>query len=67
MKKYEYVRMKYKLLNGEFIHKDENGKSTYREIINDYAARGYRFVGTVPVESNGYFICEYDLVFEIEE
>ena len=33
MKKYEHVRMKYKLWDGEYIHKDETGKSTYREII----------------------------------
>lgn len=67
MKKYEYVRMKYKLWDGEYIHKDETGKSTYREIINDYAERGYRFAGTVPIKSDGHFIIEYDLVFEIEE
>lgn len=68
MKKYEYVRMKYKMWDGVYIHKEEKGKLNHREVIDDFAARGYRFVGTVPVSVEGYGrIREFDLVFEIDE
>ena len=38
------------------------------EIIDEYAAKGYRYVGYIPVEMTGHGqILEMDLIFEIEE
>lgn len=68
MKKYKYVRMKYKYFDALYIHKGENGRLNHREVINDLAAQGYRFVGTVPVRLMSYQgIKEFDLVFEKDE
>lgn len=68
MKKYKYVRMKCKTFGSTYSHKGENGKLNHREVIDDFAARGYRFVGTVPVNVECYGrIREFDLVFEIDE
>lgn len=67
MKKYEYVRMKLKPFDSKYSRRDGNDE-THRDVIGEFAARGYRFVGIVPVRSDSYGrIKEYDLVFEIEE
>ncbi|MCQ2549952.1 MAG: DUF4177 domain-containing protein [Lachnospiraceae bacterium] len=63
MKQYEYVRITPK---GAFVEKFE----FHREIIDDYARRGYKYVGYIPTKIAGYgYITEMDLVFEkdIEE
>lgn len=67
MKKYQYVRIKSrrKLLDSICYYKSKD-MAKPREIIDDFAARGYRFVGTVPVSFDGFGVKEYDLVFEIE-
>ena len=60
MKKYEYIRLRI----GGFV----NSKcEEHREIINKYAAKGYRFVNYIPtkIEPFGRFM-EIDLIFEME-
>ena len=58
MKKYEYVNVR--------INKVIGARSEeHRRIINEYAAKGYRYAGFVPTEISDYGkIKEMDLVFE---
>lgn len=58
MKKYEYVRLRI----GKFI----GAKSEeHRAVIDDYAARGWRYVGYIPAVISDYGkILQMDLVFE---
>ena len=58
MKKYEYVRLRI----GKFI----GAKSEeHRAVIDDYAARRWRYVGYIPASINDYGkIVQLDLVFE---
>lgn len=60
MKKYEYVRL--------HINKFIGAKSeAHRQIIDDYAARGYRYVGYIPTEISDYGkIKDLDLIFEMD-
>lgn len=60
MKKYEYVSVHI----GKFV----GAKSEeHRKIIDEYAAKGYRYVGYIPTNINDYGkIKDMDLVFEIE-
>ena len=61
MKKYEYVKVDIQKFMGS---RSEN----HREIIDEYAAKGYRYVGYIPVEMTGHGqILEMGLVFESEE
>ena len=61
MYKYEYVSVKIKI--GFWNDKIEN----YREIIDGYANRGWRFVAAVPTATGMYGrISDLDLVFEKE-
>lgn len=61
MKKYEYVNMKI----GKFI----GAKSEeHRQIIDEYASKGYRYVGYIPTDISDYGkIKSMDLIFEIDE
>ena len=61
MFKYEYVR----IYNDGFF----GAKFTqHREIIDEYAQKGYRYAGFVPVKSDGHGkITEIDLIFEKQE
>ena len=62
MKRYEYVTIAcHGFLAGVF--------ETHREIIDDYASRGYRYAGFIPTKQRNGFIVEIDLIFEqdIEE
>ena len=61
MKEYEFVNVK----NANFW----TARSTeHREIIREYAKKGYRFVGFIPTTIEGYGrITSFDLVFEKEE
>ncbi|PWM26270.1 MAG: DUF4177 domain-containing protein [Oscillospiraceae bacterium] len=58
MKHYEYVAVHI----GRFI----GAKSeSHREIIDEYAAKGYRYVGFIPTNMNDYGkIKDINLVFE---
>ena len=60
MKKYEYVNIHI----GKFC----GAKSEeHRTIIDEYAAKGYRDVGSIPTNINDYGkIKDMDLVFEID-
>ncbi|MCI9977027.1 DUF4177 domain-containing protein [Clostridioides difficile] len=63
MKKYEYVTLSYEsqfLVTG--VMKE------HRTIIEEYAKKGYRYIGFIPIEINSHgFTRKIDLVFEIEE
>lgn len=62
MKEYEYVSVKYKMLEAFMLG---CGISEHREIIDDYAARGYRYVDSIVTEvDNSAHIRKVDLVFE---
>lgn len=62
MKRYEFVSIK-PISKGGVI-----GELTkHREIISDYASKGYTFVTAIPVETNASgYPRKFDLVFEIE-
>lgn len=61
MRKYEYVSLK---IGGFWT----TGSEEHRKIIDDYAARGYRYVGFMPTSIEGYGrITKVDLIFEMEE
>lgn len=61
MFKYEYVKV-----NNEAVMASKF--TQHREIIDEYARKGYRFIGFVPMKSDSYGrIKEMDLVFEIQE
>lgn len=58
MKKYEYVSLKM----GGFWR---SGNEEHRAVIDRYAANGWRYVGFVPTEIEGYGrITRIDLIFE---
>ena len=60
MKKYEYVTVH---IANFFGAKSEE----HRDIIDDYARRGYRYVGFIPVNMNDYGkIKDMDLIFEMD-
>ena len=61
MVKYEYVEIRSEAkLSGKYTH--------HQEIINEYAEKGYRYVGFIPtsVSANGQ-IMAMDLVFEVKQ
>ena len=63
--KYEYVKVST-IGKGIFSNKT----NTHREIIDDYAAKGYRYVGWFPTKSSNILegvIEEVDLIFEKDE
>lgn len=62
MKKYEYVYVR------EMKPNEDDRHYTYKDIINEYAEKGYRYVGYMPImdsfdEKRSLYI---DLIFEIE-
>lgn len=58
VKKYEYVHVHINKFVGA---KTEN----HRQIIDDYAAKGYRYVGFIPTDITDYGkIRDIDLIFE---
>ena len=60
MKKYEYVNVNVSGFLG-------SGTTEHREIIEEYAAKGYRYVGYIPTDrNNNGKIYEIDLIFEID-
>ena len=61
MKRYEFVPVD---IYGVF----SSGSKEHRQIIREYAAKGYRYVGYIPTHiSNNGKVTEIDLVFEIDE
>lgn len=61
MKKYEYVNINIDGFLG-------SGSEEHRQIIDEYAAKGYRYVGYIPtyITSHGKIV-EMDLIFEIDQ
>ena len=61
MRKYEYVSINIAGFLGA-------GSEEHRQIIDDYAAKGYKYVGYIPtnITSHGKII-EMDLIFEINQ
>ena len=61
MKKYEYVNIN---IDGFF----GSGSVEHRNIIDEYAAKGYRYVGYIPTSITPHGkITDMDLIFEIDE
>ena len=60
MKKYEYVSINIDGFLGA-------GSEEHRQIIDNYAAKGYKYVGYIPtnITSHGKIV-EMDLIFEID-
>ena len=60
MKQYEYVRLWISQVFG-------SGTDEHRQIIDQYSAKGYRFVGYIPTDITGHgVIRQVDLIFEID-
>ena len=60
MKKYEYVNIHI----GKFIGAESK---EHRSIIDEYAAKGYSYVGYIPTKLDDFGkIKDIDLIFEIE-
>lgn len=61
MKKYTYVSVHMGKLFGAICEE-------HRKIIDDYAAKGWRYAGFIPTNMNDYGkIKDIDLVFEKDE
>lgn len=62
MKQYEYVNVSYKMKDMVMASVAE-----HREIIDQYARRGYRYVGMIPTEISATGCTRnMDLIFEKE-
>lgn len=60
MKKYEYVSVRIAKLIG-------SRSEQHRKIIDDYAKKGYKYVGYIPKEVKDFGkLMEIDLIFEID-
>lgn len=59
MYKYEYVTLRVKKgITSVTL-------SEHRAVIDEYAQKGYRYVGYIPTKESGYgILAEVDLVFE---
>lgn len=61
MKKYEYVNINIDAIFGA-------GTTEHRQIIDEYAEKGYRYVGYIPTDITSHGkIMAMDLIFEIEQ
>lgn len=61
MKKYEYVNINIEGFWGA-------GSEEHRQIINDYVAKGYKYVGYIPTSMTPHGkIIAMDLIFEIDQ
>ena len=64
--------MRYEFVKVQTVGKGllSNKTSAHRDIIQDYAAKGYRYVGWFPTSSSNLLsgvIEEIDLIFEVPE
>ncbi|WP_295094387.1 DUF4177 domain-containing protein [Ruminococcus sp.] len=65
--KYKYIRIRSSL-GGTYYYKTEYGKISPRQVIDDMAEKGFRYVGNVPVKQAGYgSLIEYDMIFERDD
>ena len=61
MKRYEYVHLDVTLFFGGAVTEG------HREIIDEHAGKGYRYVGYIPTRIDPYGRCEeIDLIFETD-
>ena len=61
MKEYEYVSINIDGFLGA-------GSQEHRQIIDEYAAKGYKYVGYIPTDITPHGkIVEMDLIFEIDQ
>ena len=61
MKKYEYVNINIDDFFGSYSEE-------HRKIIDEYAEKGYRYVGYIPINMTSHGkIIEIDLIFEIDQ
>lgn len=68
MREYKFVQMKYKMMKGGYVTSKEDGYRNHRTVIREMAQQGYRFVGRVPVDADGYGReTVFDLVCERED
>ena len=59
MKKYEYVNLDISTWFGA-------GTEEHRQVIDEYAAKGYRYVGFIPTDINDHGkIKQIDLIFDL--
>ena len=64
MKKYVFVSMRKKAF-GSYVADDGKGERSHRDVINEMAAGGWKYVDNIPVEMDSYGkLKHYDLVFE---
>ena len=61
MKKYEYVTVN---LAGKGLIKPKF--EDYRAVIDEYAAKGYRYAGWIPCKTDNLLDEKVDLIFEID-
>lgn len=63
MKKYEYVNVNYQMKDVVMASLSE-----HRQIIDEYAIRGYDFIGMIPTEISAANGClrKMDLIFQKE-
>ena len=60
MREYEYVSIRYEAKDILMV-----GSTEHREVIDDYAARGYRYIDSIITEvDNNARIRKIDLIFE---
>ena len=64
MKQYKYVRIKCGAILTNYL--TENDGRPPRDVIDEMAAEGYEFKGTVPVYDFGGKVYKYDMVFETD-
>ncbi len=61
---YKYIRCRAGIGQAYYC-KSEDDNMTPRQVIDEMAAQGYRYVGNVPVKMGGYgALIEYDMIFE---
>ena len=61
---YTYIRCRAGIGQAYYCM-SEGGKMSPRQVIDEMAAQGYRYVGNVPVKMGGYgALTEYDMIFE---
>ena len=64
MKKYEYVTVDSDKF--QYTGMSVKKKIPHRTIIDEYAKKGYSYVGFLPIKTTDTYMCVFDLIFEKE-